>query len=68
MPQGKGGRTRGRGRQSHRAAKNNEKHSSRRMRSIGGEATELTQIMRRRIRDSVRARTSIMIRKRAQTN
>eukprot|EP00972_Heterocapsa_arctica_P013045 1918627-Heterocapsa_arctica.AAC.1 len=68
MPQGKGGRTRGRGRQSHREAKKNEKHSSRRMRSIGGEAKELKQRMRRRIRDSVRARTSRRIRERAQIN
>eukprot|EP00972_Heterocapsa_arctica_P027654 4066859-Heterocapsa_arctica.AAC.1 len=62
MPQGKGGRTRGRGRRSNREAKENEKHSRRRMRSIGGEAKELKHIMRRTTRYSERARTSRRIR------
>eukprot|EP00972_Heterocapsa_arctica_P045648 6737881-Heterocapsa_arctica.AAC.1 len=68
MPQGKGERTRGRARQSHREAKENEKHSSRRMRSIEGEAKVLNHIMRRRIHDSERAQTSNMIRTRAHIN
>ena len=62
MPQGKAGRTRGRGRQSNREVKENEKHSRRRMRSVEGEAKELKHIMRRRIRYSENARINRNIR------
>eukprot|EP00972_Heterocapsa_arctica_P052262 7688797-Heterocapsa_arctica.AAC.1 len=51
-----------------REAQKDDKHSRRRMRSIGGEAKEQKQIMWRRKRYSERARTSRRMRGRMRIN